>query len=165
MYRWSWLCSSRQIRYQFCDSCANCIPHVFQNGFHEKRGHVAVTAFQYGPSKNRSCRSFVNQGDWQSSEERKLTEYCQTISYLLASYETDNVIAEVEAEITIFKQTEPLSAVKYFEVLLDEVLYCGRVYEEPLINRALIKRLHVLVRLPRKSTGKHIRMRCSETNV
>lgn len=38
--------------------------------------------------------------------DRKSTTYCQLVKYLLATYATEDLIADIEVEITNFKQPE-----------------------------------------------------------
>lgn len=47
----------------------------------------------------------------------KLTTYGDVGNYLLATYATDDVIAQVKAETTNFNWPEETSAVQYLEVL------------------------------------------------
>lgn len=53
--------------------------------------------------------------DFQGKQNR--STYFQVIAYPLATYATGDVIAESEAKTLNFKQSERLSAVRYFEVL------------------------------------------------
>lgn len=94
-------------------------------------------------------------------KERKLTTYSQVGSSLIATYATEDVIAKEEAEITNFKKPEHMSAVRYLEVLFENALLCGRVYEEARLKRYFIEQLHGLVRLSMRtySGGVHIRAR------
>lgn len=55
--------------------------------------------------------------------------YCQVVSYLLAMHATDDVIADVEAEINKFKQPERMSTVRYSKVIWENTQRCGRVYD------------------------------------
>lgn len=48
--------------------------------------------------------------------------YCQVVSFLPASYATDDVIADVETEVTNFKQLKSVSAVRYSEMLSEKAL-------------------------------------------
>lgn len=60
--------------------------------------HLMKDPFKAAPT-HRLCTS-VNE---DLHEEEKQTTYCQVVTYLLATYATDHVIAEAEAEITDFK--------------------------------------------------------------
>lgn len=82
----------------------------------------------------------TNEDDTQ--QEEKLTTYCEVVNYLRTSYATGDVIVQVEAEITNSKQPEEVSIVRYSELLRDKALRLGRIYDESLLKRVLIERLH-----------------------
>lgn len=56
-----------------------------------------------GPRKSLSRTLGVRYRRWEASERKKVSSHCQVVSYLLATYATNNDIAETEAEIANFK--------------------------------------------------------------
>lgn len=54
-------------------------------------------------------------------------------------YATDNVIAEAKAEIMSVHQPKNMSAIKYIELLWEEALRCGRVYDELRLKGVFIE--------------------------
>lgn len=58
----------------------------------------------------------ATKGD-DGQQEKESTTYCQVLNYLLAIYDTDGVMAEVDEERTNFKQPEGMSIVHYSEML------------------------------------------------
>lgn len=59
--------------------------------------------------------------------EVKLTAYCQVVNSLQATCATNDVTAEIKAEIINFKQLEGLLAARYSEVIWEKALGCGLV--------------------------------------
>lgn len=57
-------------------------------------------------------------------QDRKLTTYCQALTYLLEMYATGNVIAVAKAEIKSFKQLAGIATVRYSETLWEKALNC-----------------------------------------
>lgn len=66
----------------------------------------------------------------RSCQEGMLISFCQVVSYILSTYATDDIIAEVDADIINYKQPKDLHAVDYSQALWTEALRRGRVYEE-----------------------------------
>lgn len=60
-------------------------------------------------------------------QKGKLKTYCQLVNYLLITYATDDVIEDVEAEITNFEQPEGMFAVRYLELLWKMLSRCDCV--------------------------------------
>lgn len=75
-----------------------------------------------------------------------MTTYHQVVIYLIATYATDEVIVEADAEITYLKQPKRMSAVRNSEVFWKKAVRCDRVYEEALLNRAFTEGLQESVR-------------------
>lgn len=88
----------------------------FQNFFKERAKAALI---------HRVCTT--RKDDSQS--EGRLTTYCQVVCYLLATYATDNVIAEAKANITSFYQSENKSATRYAQLLWEKTPRCGQVYK------------------------------------
>lgn len=88
----------------------------------------------------------MRYGKRRSPKTDKKTLYFQVLSYLLSTYALEGVIAEVEAEITSFKQSEHMFAVRYLEISWENALSCGRVYEEAHLKGFFIEELHYSVR-------------------
>lgn len=80
-----------------------------------------------GPGKADLAKCVPSTKEDDRQEEKRLTTNCQLVNYLLASYTTDDIIVEVEANITNYKQLEALSAVSHSEVLCKKALLCGHV--------------------------------------
>lgn len=73
------------------------------------------------------------------------------MSYLLATYETEDLIPEAEAAIKNFKQRKHTSAVRYSEVMWEKAVRCGRFDEEACLKKVFIGGLHEPVRLSMRS--------------
>lgn len=108
---------------------------------------MEVSTFYEGPRKSPSHTLSVRQKNNDRPKQRKRTAYCQVINYLLATYAPDDMIAEAEALISIFKQPVYMYAVGYSEVLCKRALRCGLVHEKGGLKGVCIGRLHESVRL------------------
>lgn len=84
----------------------------------------------------------------QNDPERELkrTTYCQGVDNLFVTYAIDNVIGEVEAEITNFNHQEGLVAVRYSEVPWRKALRCGRVRDHSRLENVFVNVLHIPIR-------------------
>lgn len=68
-------------------------------------------------------------------KDRKLATYFQLVNSLLTKYATDNVLADEEAEIIHFRQTETLSVVRYSDVAREETIRRGCVDDESRLKK------------------------------
>lgn len=69
----------------------------------------------------------------------KMSAYCQIVNYLLVTYDTNDIIAGAEAEITKLKQSDYMSAVTYSEDSWKMALRCGRVFEYARFKEVFVK--------------------------
>lgn len=70
----------------------------------------------------------TEEDDLQKKE--MLNIYLEVLNYFLATYTTDSLIAEAEANITSFRRQEYTSAVRYSESLCKKALWYDSVFEE-----------------------------------
>lgn len=69
------------------------------------------------PAKPALARTVRATREDEPQQEGELATYCQVVSYLLATYATDDGLTEVEAETTNFKQPGGMTAVSSSELL------------------------------------------------
>lgn len=69
--------------------------------------------------------SIIHNDDAQ--QDRTLTTCFLVVSHLLATYATNDVMAQGKADLTNLKQLEGISAVRYPEVLWVDSLRCSRI--------------------------------------
>lgn len=70
---------------------------------------------------------------------KKLTTYQQVNNHLLWKYATDEVITDIEEEITSFTQPENKTPYQYAEELDAKTLCCGSVYDSQTMRKIFIK--------------------------
>lgn len=66
----------------------------------------------------------------KSQKEGIVTSYCKVVNYLVETYETDDVIAEADADMMRFTLPSNKSPAEYAEGLCNKALRCDRVYDE-----------------------------------
>lgn len=75
-------------------------------------------------------------------KEGNMTTDCQVVSFLLATYATDDVLTVLKANVANFKQLEGMPVIRYSEVLWENALRCGLVYRESRRKGVFINGLH-----------------------
>lgn len=66
----------------------------------------------------------------QAHKEGGLTSYCHVVKYLLATYGTDDIIAEAEMDMMNVNERDGWSTVKYAQALSTNALRCSPIYDE-----------------------------------
>lgn len=82
--------------------------------------------FLKDPAKAALLHRLGDRDDEAYQMEEKRTTYYHVLNYLLPTYDTDDLIAGVEAEITNFKQPDTVFVVRYSEALCEKPLRCSR---------------------------------------
>lgn len=73
------------------------------------------------------------------SKELRLTSYSEVISYILETYVTDEIIAEMSDEFLRLKQLSNMMAMDYAEALWNTALPCDVFYGEQVSKRNFLK--------------------------
>lgn len=120
------------------------------NGIHEG---AAIWIFHFSlrdPARVAPTARTVNKSSWTSNKSSrdtsKLTTYCEVVQYLLRTYSTDDIIAEVEASLMRFTQGDRMNETDYAQALWTKALRCGTVYSEEHLKGLFIEGLHEPVR-------------------
>lgn len=82
-----------------------------------------------------------------SEQERKLKTYCQAVTYLVATYATDDVIAYVEGEITNPKLPEEMPTVHCSKGLWETAWRYVHVCDKPQMKEVFQEGLHEFSRV------------------
>ena len=76
----------------------------------------------------------------------RLGSYVEVVNYLLATYATDDVIAETVGDILSIRQGKGTTAADFAQTLYDKVLRCGNVYPESQLKGIFVEGLVESVR-------------------
>lgn len=102
----------RSANLNLCDPIsASAIHHTFKtardsNGIHERAVMWLLRYFMRDQIKSALAHRVCATKEDDPQKERKLMTYCKVVSYLIATYASDDVMANAEADITNFKQPE-----------------------------------------------------------
>lgn len=88
-----------------------------RNGIHRDAAMRPFPHFMKDPAKASLAHRVSATKEDVLEQEGKLTTYSEVGNYLPATFDTDDVIADMEAGITNFKHLEGMTAVCYSEVL------------------------------------------------
>lgn len=77
-------------------------------------------------------------------KKRTLTSYHEIMNYLLGTYATDEVIAEMDTEVLLITQPSDTSLMEYEGARWKNLLSSDFVYDEYVVKRIFIEELHRL---------------------
>lgn len=98
------------------------------------------------PAKGALLHRGKDEIEKRHQEEGILVTYDTVVNYFLQTYAAVNVITKAKAETVNFKQPASRTTVCYLQVLCEIVFRFGGVYDESLLKRILIERLHASIR-------------------